>query len=326
MRSLKLTAAIALVLPALAHAQGVPASAQGPLFPDAKAGECYAKVYIEPQYSIDTRQMLKREAGKRLDVIPAKYSTGQEEVVVREASKRVEIVPAVYATESEEVVVSEATKRLEIVPAVYEEKSERVLVREAYTTWKPGHATVLQKTGKVLNQATSASGDIMCLVEVPAEYREVTSRVLKTPATTRQVEVPAVTRTVTRTVMKTPPTTREIDIPAVTKMVAVRKEVEAARTVEAAIPAEYQSVSTTRKVSDGRYEWRSILCETNATPERIRQLQQALKAKGFEPGPIDGVLSTKTMTAVNLFQQANKLPVDPYVNVQTVTALGVAAR
>ena len=77
------------------------------------------------------------------------------------------------------------------------------------------------------------------------------------------------------------------------------------------------------KVSDGGQEMRSILCETNATPTRIRELQAALKKEGFDPGPQDGVISTRTMAAINAFQTAKKLPVDPYINLDTVKALGV---
>ncbi len=323
-----LSVALAAAFASSAHAQSDAPGVADHNFPNAKPGECYAKVYVEPQYTTASRQMLKREAGTRVEVIPAKYGTDQEEVVVREASKRLEIVPAVYETVTEEVVVSEASKRIEVVrPAVYEDKLERVLVREAYTTWKPGHSNGLQKTGgKVLRESTSASGEIMCLVEVPGEYKTVTSRVLKAPPETRETEIPAVTRTITRTVMKAPPTTREVEVPEVTKTINVRKEIEPAKTLSVDVPAEYQTVTATKLVSQGRYEWRSILCDTNATPGKIRELQTALKDKGFNPGPIDGVLSTQTMAAVNRYQQANNLPVDPYVNMQTVQALGVAAR
>ena len=298
------------------------------LFPDAKPGECYAKVYIAPQYTTDTQRVVKREAGKRIEVIPAKFGMETEEVVVREASTRLEVVPAVYATETEEIIVSSAYKRIEVVsPAMYEDRTEQVLAQAATTTWKSGRSKAVQiASAKVLRESTSSDGEIMCLVEIPARYNTVTTRVLKTPPQTREIEVPAVTRTVTRTVVKSPPTTREVEIPAVTKTVQVRREVEPARTVDSDIPAEYQSVLTTRKVADGRYEWRSILCETNSTPQKIRQIQQALADKGFVPGPIDGVLSSLTMGAVNRFQISNKLPVDPYLNLQTVQALGVDSR
>jgi hypothetical protein len=321
-----------IIFALVAGAFAVPAFAQVPnsdMFPNAKAGECYARVFTPPQYSTSTTQVIAREAGKQVAVIPARYATEPETRTLRAASKRLEVIPATYETVTEEVVVRAASKRIEVVrPAIYENVTETVVVREAYTTWKPGQSTFVQRTGggRVLKESTAADGGIMCLVEVPAQTKTITKRVMKSPPETREIEIPAVTRSVAKTVMKTPPTTREIEIPAVMGSVPVTKEVEPARTVETEIPAQYQTVTSTKQVSEGRNEWRSILCETNATPGKIRELQTALQAKGHYRGPIDGIVASETMTGVNSFQRANNLPVDPYINMQTVTALGVAAK
>ena len=73
-------------------------------------------------------------------------------------------------------------------------------------------------------------------------------------------------------------------------------------------------------------EWREILCQTNMTQDRISDIQASLAKKGFDPGPIDGVVGYRTMEAVNNFQAKNKLPVDKYLNVATIKALGVTPR
>ena len=52
-------------------------------------------------------------------------------------------------------------------------------------------------------------------------------------------------------------------------------------------------------------------------------IQRALKDAGHDPGPIDGRIKAKTMSAVNSFQTAKSLPVDNYLNIETVKALGV---
>ena len=57
-----------------------------------------------------------------------------------------------------------ASTRLETVPAQYETVTEEVLVRPAYTTWKKG-------TGPI-QRIDQATGEIMCLVEVPAELAD----------------------------------------------------------------------------------------------------------------------------------------------------------
>jgi peptidoglycan hydrolase-like protein with peptidoglycan-binding domain len=50
-----------------------------------------------------------------------------------------------------------------------------------------------------------------------------------------------------------------------------------------------------------------------ATDPAVRDLQAALKALGFNPGPIDGVFATTTEAAVKAFQQARGIVVDGVV-------------
>ena len=71
--------------------------------------------------------------------------------------------------------------------------------------------------------------------------------------------------------------------------------------------------------------WQEILCDTNATPQTLVALQQALERAGFDPGREDGRVDERTMNAVRAFQQAKSLPVDSkrYINMATVKALGV---
>ena len=57
--------------------------------------------------------------------------------------------------------------------------------------------------------------------------------------------------------------------------------------------------------------------------DEIRQAKQALKAKGLNPGPIDGTLDSKTQQALRDFQKANKLPVTGVLDPQTAEKLGV---
>ncbi|MFK7845318.1 MAG: peptidoglycan-binding protein [Rhodothermales bacterium] len=224
--------------------------ADADLPPNAKPGECYARI-----------------------LIPEQYRNTTERVLVREASERIETVPAVYRTVQERVMIKEASDRIETIPAVYETQTERILVKPAYTTWKKG-------TGAI-TKVDNSTGEIMCLVEVPAEYKTVTKRVLKHEATTRK-----------------------ITIPAEYQNVSVRKLVEPAKERRITIPEEYQTVSKREKASDGRLEWRSILCETNTNPNVISSIQRALKRRGFDPGRIDGVMGAETIEAVREYQRS----------------------
>jgi len=316
---------------------------------------------------------------------PASYRTESEQVITRAASERVEVIPAEYRTVEKSVLVTEASTRIETIPAVFEQQSEQVLDKPAHTVWKKG-------TGPI-QRIDEATGEIMCLVEVPATYRTVTRSVLVTPAQTRTVEIPAeyrtvqvqelVTpaserripipaeygtvdrtvldseggfswhnvnenhsdatetgnqicltqtepeyRTVERTVVVTPAQTRSIEIPAEYSTVEVTKLVRPASEQVNVIPATYRTIEKQQLVRDGYMDWRSILCDTNMTTSRIADIQRALVSAGYDigAGGADGVIGASTMRAVNEFQRANNLPVDEYLNIQTVEALGVSTR
>src|SRR5262245_29291775 len=57
----------------------------------------------------------------------------------------------------------------------------------------------------------------------------------------------------------------------------------------------------------------------------IKKAKEALKAKGLNPGPIDGTLDSKTQQALRDFQKANKLPVTGVLDAQTAEKLGVSS-
>lgn len=56
----------------------------------------------------------------------------------------------------------------------------------------------------------------------------------------------------------------------------------------------------------------------------VKQLQQRLKDKGFNPGGIDGVFGLGTKAAVRAFQKANNLKADGVVGPQTWNTLGMS--
>jgi peptidoglycan hydrolase-like protein with peptidoglycan-binding domain len=76
--------------------------------------------------------------------------------------------------------------------------------------------------------------------------------------------------------------------------------------------------------SEGRIEWQSVLCETNASPAVIRSMQQALRQAGRYSGKIDGKLNAGTLAAVRSFQQAKGLPTG-HLTMETLQVLGVRA-
>ncbi len=55
----------------------------------------------------------------------------------------------------------------------------------------------------------------------------------------------------------------------------------------------------------------------------VKEVQQALKDKGYDPGPIDGVMGAKTKEALKSFQSASNLSATGTLNSQTAEKLGV---
>ncbi len=284
--------------------------------PNAKPGECYARVFIPPKYETATKQVLKQAADEKVQLVPAQFQWAEERVLVKEASTRLEVIPAKYNTVEERVLVKEASEELVSEPAVYANEVEKLLVRPAYTTWKKGRGPI--------EKIDDTTGEIMCLVEVPAEYKTITKRVLVKPATTRKVTIPAEYRTVKKRVMAEPPKTVTVEIPAEYRTVRVKKLVTPAKEQRIAIPASYETVTEQKLVSGGKLQWRSILCETNTTPDVVTSLQRALRKAGYNPGMVDGILGDRTMEAVQAYQRAKGLPRGE-LTMDTLRSLGVVA-
>ena len=97
----------------------------------------------------------------------------------------------------------------------------------------------------------------------------------------------------------------------------------AASTREIEIPAVYQTVTRTRLVkAAGMTEWTKVLCDTQVTRERMRAIQEALQAKGYDPGAIDNAFGAQTKSALLRYQKDNNLP-QGALDVETLKALGV---
>ncbi|MEO1034352.1 MAG: peptidoglycan-binding domain-containing protein [Pseudomonadota bacterium] len=297
------------------------ANSNSSLFPpNPKAGECYARVLIPAEYETVTEQIVVREAGERFEITPARYENVQETVLVKEASTRLEVVPAVYDEVQERVLVKPAAKKIVEVPAVYDTVTERVLDKPAHTAWKRGPAAA--QTSNVLSQATTDTGEIMCLVDVPATYKTVEKRVLVTPAKTQEITIPAEYKTVSRTVVKTPATTREVTIPAQYDTVAVTKLIAPAAERRIEIPAAFETVSRRNKVTDEQMEWRQVVCEVNMDRGNVLALQRALADAGYYKAGVDGIIGGQTLAAARSYAVANGLPAGSnYVPIEVVKSL-----
>ena len=290
--------------------------------PNAEPGHCYARVLIPATWGQTTETVLVSEASERVEVIPARYETVTERVLVKEASSRLETIPARYETVEERVMVRPESSRIEEVPATYKTVSEQIMVAPARTEWKRGPASTFGDS--VVQSRTTDTGEVMCLVEIPAQYKTVSRKVVDRPASTREITIPAEYKTIKKTVMVEAAKTREITIPAEYDSIEVQKIVTPARERRIEIPAEYAEVTKRTQVGADRLEWREVLCQVNMTDANVRTLQIALRDKGYNPGPIDGVLGNETLKSANQYAKSAGLPYGSnYIAIETAEKLGL---
>lgn len=168
--------------------------------PDAKPGECWAKVFEPPQFRTET-----------------------ERVCIREASERLEIIPAEYEWVEERVCVKEASTILEEVPARFETVQIAVQTDAGYTGW-----TVNKDCSPPKDQPTR---DVFCLVNHPPQQETVSVTRMAEPPTVKKTVVPAEYETVKRQKLVRPATTRKVTIPAEYDTVEKRVKVSEGRMV-----------------------------------------------------------------------------------------------
>lgn len=432
--------------------------------PDAKAGECYAKVVVPAKYKTVEERVLVQEASNKISIIPAKYEwvnqkieitpaskklvtipatfkkvievievkpatqswkvslkkhaapvskeilvaaklkgidlkntspqtcykeyftaesykTVTEEVVLQKASKKTKIIPAQYEMVEKTIEITPASKKTITVPAIYGFTEERVLIEKEKTVWKKGVNPAQKLDG--------ATGEIMCLVKIPAKYKTIKKKIVKSAATTKIMDIAAVSKVIkvkklitaaktesidipevkssiqknvldtkaifswlrvgdnidrglkhtghriclvavpsknhkiTKTVLDTPSSTKEIAIEPTYKTIKIKKLVEKAQEIKTPIEAVYKMVDRKEKASSSHQSWERILCQTNMNQSVVLKIQNALKAKHYNPGKIDGVLGQDTRVALDKYQRDNSLATGG-ITYETLNALSVS--
>jgi len=165
-------------------------------------------------------------------------------------------------------------------------------------------------------------GDILCLVEAPAEYKVVTHQVVIKAEETREIEVPAVTELVEKKVIDQPARVIEHKIPAVERIVKVRRVIKPEVTETITIPATHKLVEKERVIEEGKVDWREILCDVNTTREVVVRIQTALYEQGYYKGPRNGVFGRSSIDAMVHFQHEKHLS-EGQLTIETVKGLKI---
>lgn len=284
--------------------------------PPMEAGKCFAKCITPDQYSTEEKRIMVKPAYKTLSVTPAEYRTEEEKIMIKPASKRYVYVPATFTTSQRTIQVEDPYNEIRTTPASFAGGSERILVQPKAVRWEYQKNTT---------NCQSPTGDciVACAVEYPEEYRNVPTQVIDRAAGFTKSQKGGRSITVDIQEIGTPARVDEIDVPAeyttITKRILVKDEA----VVENEVPAEY-AVETMRVMTSqgGQSSWEEILCDVRVTGNTTQQVQRALANKGYDPGPVDGVMGAKTRSALAKFQQDNGLKVGG-MTIETLKALGV---
>lgn len=285
--------------------------------PNAEYGKCYAKCRQPDTYDTVTKSVLVREASTKMVKQDAVYDTRYEKVMVKEASKKFKVIPATYKTIREKIMVTPEKRVIKTIPAKFKDEKRKVLVTEARGEWV--------KKKKEPNCFSENPEDcfIACYEEIPAVYRTEYYQIMVSPAETREEIIPAKYKTVEKRVIDREASVVEVPVEPVYKTIATKVMITPERTIEEVIPAVYKDVKEKRLISKGNFTvWSEILCASKTTSSKVRDVQRALKARGYDPGPVDGVLGLKTQTALKQFQTDNSLPMGN-LNIKTLESLGV---
>ena len=292
-----------------------PASGQQLPPADAKAGECYAKVLIPAKYTTSAGQVLVQAANSTFKKTPAVYREIEKSILIQEESFELVPVPAVYETSTERVLIQEERVVKSVIPATYRDAVKKVLISPARVEWKVGRGAY--------EKIDTATGEIMCRVEIPAVFKEFSHQIVDQPARTEEEVIPARYETIERQVVKTPPTTKKKLIPAKYITVKIKELVDPEKFEIIETPARYASVQKRSLVSPETVQWRQILCETNTTPGIVLRLQNALIKAGYSLGfTPDGELGAGTQSVIRRYQTDNNLPTGG-LTLSTIQKLGV---
>ncbi len=302
------TATAALFLTGPAFSQSLPPA-------DAQAGECYAKVLIPATYDVTKEEVVVQPGSSSFKKTPAIYKEVEKQIVVEEESYELVPVPPTYETVTETILIQPEQVIKSVIPATYKTESKQVLVSPARVEWKVGRGAY--------EKIDSATGEIMCRVEIPAVYKNYEQQVIDQPAQTKEEVIPPKYITVERKVMKDPPTTQKRVIPAKYQTITIKELVEPEKFEVVETPPRYQTIEKRKLVTAESVKWRQILCETNTTPEVVKRIQNALISAGYQLGfEPDGKLGPGTQSVIRRYQQDNGLPTGG-LTLSTIQKLGV---
>lgn len=261
-------AAVFISAPAFAG-QGVPGAVPG----YAQPGQCYKQVKIPAKYAYETKTIVTREGYYVPHVTQAKLKPFTQPVLVKEPSYKFKVTQPKFKSVHETVLVSPEYERLTVSPPKFKQVWEKIQISDPKPVWKRGNPAKFKAEGyKVLSTAHAAgggyghsggyaTGEVWCLVVVPAKFKKVERQVLAQPAQIEKETVPAQYKNITRYVVADRGGVEKIHVPGKYEDVTMQKIIRPAGVKKDAVRPETKEIEIKRLVSPERYEWKQVECD-----------------------------------------------------------------
>lgn len=268
--------------------------------PPAKPGECFMRTRLPAVYETVKQKVMLSPATERIELKQAAFQEEPKKFLVEPERVEYKVVPAQFKKETRKVMIKPAKKELIHVPAEYKTVDEVVIVKPAAQVWKRGSGVRGEVTG-------GEGSDLLCLVTEPAVTKKVKRQVLVKEAHVKVKEIPAVYETYEETVMVSPARVEETKVEAKYATMMVEKRMAEAAQNKIAVKPEFQVIDRQVLVKPSRMGWTRVLCDTNLNEPIIMDIQDALKAKKYNPGEKRGELTKETLDAVKAYTKDNNL-------------------
>jgi hypothetical protein len=271
--------AATLALPSVGFAQDF---SQGQMPPQARPGQCYARVLVPAIYRNEAMQVVTREAYEQVQVSDPVFRAEQQRVTTSDPYKRYEVTEPTFRTENQTITTRPQHERLVAMPAVMGTRTENIVIREPRLVWRAGSNL------SAVRRLDTATGEVFCLVEEAAVTQTIRRVVQTAPARVERQLVPAQVQTIQRRVLVAPATVREVVVPGTYQDVTVETLVAPAAERRSMAPAQMGTVNRQVIETAERYEWVPVVCEnTPSAAISFKGAQRALAAQGLYRGPID---------------------------------------
>lgn len=225
-------------------------------------GKCYVRCKTPDIWKNESVKVPVSPEFKKIVTYPAEYKTITEQVLIKEAGEEILLVPAIWGTQEITYFEKEDGTKLEVKNATFNQGFETVETKGASASW--------EMSEKMPDCTSEDPNDCRywCYKPLPAEFKSLPVEKLISDASVVRVPIPGIRKSYKRKVMVQKPTTTIVQIApeyqTITKTVLVRD----ARTEEVIVPAIYQSISKQILVKKGGLtSWKAVDCELiNDTP------------------------------------------------------------